>query len=107
MKDDILSLLLQAETEYNTSVKAAAKGAGKYVDSRREQQAAYITGKKKEFSAFEKTESEKLEQSLIAESEKLEKEAAALKAKMRVRQEEKADRISELLKEEVLSLLWR
>ena len=107
MKEDVLAMLLQSESEYYSDVESAVKDAEKYVGDRRNEQIVYIEGLKKELQFFEKSESEKLEQSLSAQSEKMEKEAERLKKRMKARQEKKADRISELLKEEVLSLLWR
>ena len=107
MKEDILSLLLQAESEYQGAVKKAVKEAESYVDDRRKEQAAYIEKLKQDLHMFEKTDSEMLEQMLIAESESMEEEMIKLKEQMKIRQEEKADRISGFLKEEVLSLLWQ
>ena len=107
MKEDILSLLLQTEIEYQSTVKNAVKDAEKYVDDRRDEQTAYIEELKRSLHDFEKTEGVKFEKMLAAESAKMENEAARMKKHMKLRQEEKADRISELLKEEVLSLLWR
>ena len=107
LKEDVLSLLLQTENEYHNTVKNAVKEAEKYVDARRKGQAAFVERLKQDLHLYEKTEAEKLEQALTAENEKMEREAERLKKRMKARQEKKADRISELLKEEVLSLLWR
>ena len=107
MEQDILSVLLQAESEYDSVIKHAVKEAENYVESRRNEQTAEIEELKRKLVAFEMTENEALEQTLIDEGEKMETEAARLKEQMKIRQEEKADRISELLKEEVLSLLWQ
>ena len=107
MKEDILSLLLQTEEEYDSAVKDAVAEAEKYVDSRRKEQAEYTEEMRQELSAYERAESEKLELALAAESAKMESKAVILKQHMKARQMEKADWISELLKEEVLSLLWR
>jgi len=107
MKEDILSMLLQAENDYHTAVRNAVKEAEKYVEACRKEQAAYIEGLRLDFQAYEKEESIKLEQTLSSESAAMETEAARLMKKMKDRQTEKAGRISELLKEEVLSLLWR
>jgi len=95
------------ESEYHSTVKTAVKEAEAYVDNSRKEQAVYIKQLKKDLLFFEKTQSEMLEQTLLTESSKMEEEAVGLKRQMKVRQEEKADQISELLKEEVLSLLWR
>ena len=107
MKEDILSLLLQAESEYHSSVKHAVKEAESYVENRRGEQAAYIERLKRNLVSFEKAEGDVLEQTLLDECKKMEGEAAKLKGQMKARQEGKADHISKLLKEEVLSLLWR
>ena len=107
MKEDILALLLQAESEYRGAMKKAAKDAEQYADDRRSEQTAYIGEMKRHLRTFEKTESEKLEQMLAADNDRMEEEAAELKRQMKERQESLADQISERLKEEVLSLLWR
>ena len=107
MKEDILAILLQAEEEYGGTVKNAVDEAEDYVEGRRKEQAEYIEQLKQELFLFEAAENEKLELSLTSEREKMEREAARLKNHMKDRQQEKADRIGELLKEEVLSLLWR
>lgn len=107
MKDDILSLLLQAENEYQRAMKAAVEDAEKYADDRRQEQTAYVGELKRDLSHFEKTESEKLEQELTAQSAEMEKEAVRLKEQMRTIQQEKADQISERLREEVLFLIWQ
>ena len=107
MKEDFFSMLLQSENEYHNAVKNAVKEAEKYVDDRRREQTAFIERLKNDLRVYEKTESKKLEQALSAENDKMEKEAVRLKKQMMSLKEKKADRISELLKEEVLSLLWR
>jgi len=105
LKNDVLSVLLQAENEYHNVVRDSVKDAESYVERRRKEQADDNDRLKRKLEFFEKTESELLEQKLLAESERMERKAERLKEKMRIRQEEKADQISELLKEEVLSLL--
>ena len=107
MQENVLSLLLQTESEYHSAMKHAVKEAEAYVDRRREEQTAYIEEQKRKLLFFEEFEGEALEQKLIDESARLEEEAAKQKDRMRKCQEDKADRISTLLKEEVLSLLWQ
>jgi len=107
LKEDILPLLLQTEEDYRAAVKDAVREAEEYVENRRKKQAVYIEELKHDFEHFKANEAEKLERDLSAESEKMEIQADGLKQRMKVRQQEKADRMSELLKEEVLSLLWR
>ena len=107
MKDDTLSLLLQAEKEYHSAVKEAVRDAEKYADNRRAEQVVYLEEQKQTWRLFESAEGEKLEQALLVESEKLEEEAVKLKEQMKLRQTEKADWISERLKERVMSLLWQ
>jgi len=107
LKEDLLSLLLQTEDEYHSVIKDAIREAEEYVYDRRKEQAAFIEELKQDLHYFEIAGNEQLERALAGESEKLEKEAARLKKSMKTRQEEKAEWISELLKEEVLSLLWR
>ena len=107
MKEDILFLLLQAESEYHSDVKTAVREADNYVKNRRKEQESYIEELKQKLALFEKTESDMLERRLIADSGRMEEEAVKVKKKMKIRQQEKADKISDILKEEVLSRLWR
>jgi len=107
LKEDVLQILLNVESEYHSGMKRAVKEAEKYVENRRNGQKAHIEELKQKLTFFEKTENEKLEQTLLAESERLEEEAAKLKVLMKTRQMEKAEHISGRLKEEVLFLLWR
>jgi len=102
-----LAVLLQAEDEYHIAVKGAVKEAEKYSDDRKSDQAAYIEQLKRDWHAFEQAENERLERELLAQEKNMEAEAAELRARMKLRQQEKADEISERLKEEVLSLLWQ
>ena len=107
MKEDILALLLQSEKEYRSAVKTAVADGEKYVAGRRKEQESQVSRLKTDFRAYEESESENLEQTLLDESGSMEREAAGLKMKMKQRQEEKAELISLRLKEEVLSLLCR
>jgi hypothetical protein len=107
LKEDILSLLLQAEYEYHSTVKHAVRDAEKYVENSRKEQAKHIEELRQKQLFFEKTENEIMEQTLLTESKRIEEKAARLKEQMKARQEDKADMISKRLKEEVLSLLWR
>jgi len=107
MEEDVLSLLLQAENEYHITMKQAVIEAENYVENRRNERTAHIEELKQKLILFEKSESEKLEHTLLAESKKMEEEAARQKKQMKARQGEKADQISQLLKEEVLRSLWQ
>ena len=107
MKESALSLLLQTEIEYHDTVIGAIKNAEKYVDDCRKEQAEHIEMLKQKLITFEKAESERFEQTLLAESELMEDMAVKQKEKMKSRQQEKAEHISSLLKEEVLSAIWR
>jgi len=107
LNEDILSSLLQAESEYHSTVKNAIRDAENYVENRRKEQEAYIGGLRQELILFETAGNETLEQALLTESGKMEEEAARLKTQMKARQCGRADQISKHLKEEVLSLLWR
>lgn len=102
-----MTLFLQTESEYHSAVKAAVKEAEGYVEKCRKEQAAFVENLKQKLLYFEQTQSDMLEQTLKIESGIMEEEAVGRKEQMRRRQEEKADEISQLLKEEVLSKLWR
>jgi hypothetical protein len=105
--DDVLSLLLRAEAEYHGAVKKAAQKAEAYAESQKNEQAAYLEELKREWQLFEKAENAKLDKALLDDELKMENESIKLKAQMKTRQGEKADLISERLKKEVLSLIWR
>jgi len=107
LKENVLQILLNVESEYHSGIKRAVREAENYVENRRNEQKAYIEEQKRKLGFFEETENEKLEKTLLAESERLEEEAANLKVLMKTRQMEKAEQISMRLKEEVLSLLWQ
>jgi len=107
MNEDILSLLLQTEDEYHDVMKHSLKEAENYVGDRRNEQEAYIEQLKRNLVVFEENENDRLEESLLVECGRMEDEAARLKEQLRICQQEKADRISGHIKEEVLSLLWR
>ena len=107
MKGEILSLLLQAESEYGSAMRSAIREAEAYAGERRREQEAYEEELKREWHRFEEEQNGALEKALALEEERMEAEAIILKERMRLRQEEKADEISERLKEEVLSQLWR
>ena len=107
MQENVLSLLLQTESEYHRAIRHAVKEAENYVQERRGTQAAYVEELRRKLLSFEESEGEALELKLLYESGKMEEEAERMKERMKKRQEEKADQISGVLKEEVLSLLWR
>ena len=104
MNDEIWYLLLQAEKEYDNSVKNAVKAAEDYAGERRKEQSAYIENLKLEWQNFEKSENNKLIETLSENERKLEIKAAELKNLLKISQKKKAELISERLKEEVLSL---
>jgi len=104
LKKDVLSLILQAEGEYDAAVRFTIKEAQQYTEARRREQAAYIEGLRQEWLAFENAESEKLEQLLTARESELMDELEQQKVRLKLCQEAKAGPISERIKEEVLSL---
>jgi len=104
LNEDILSLLLQTESEYHAAMKNATKEAEDYADDSKEKQNAYIEGLKQEWDLFEKAENDKLAKMLADDEVRLEAKTAELKEQLRISQKKKADLISERLKEEVLSL---
>jgi len=107
LKEDILALLLQTENDYRDAIKAAVEEGEQYVAGRRKEQESLINKLRADFRDYEESESEKLERTLLEECDRMENEAVRFKIEMKRRQEEKADQISQRLKEEVLSLLWR
>jgi len=104
LNEDILSVLLQAESEYHAAVENAVENAGIYTDDCRKKQSAYIEVLKQDWDSFEKAESDKLENMLLKDEQKMEAEMEELRKRLKISQSEKADIISERLKEEVLSL---
>ena len=104
MNEDILSVLLQAESEYHAAVNTAVKKGENYADNCRKKQSAYIETLKRDWDLFEKTESDKLKNTLSDDEKRMDKEKEESKEKLKISQKEKADTISERLKEEVLSL---
>lgn len=107
MEEDILSLILQAETEYRSFVEKAAEQAEGYAAECKERREAYIETLKQELNAFEKDENESLALTLAENERAMENEAAELKERLRACQAKKAEAISDRLAKEVLSLTWR
>jgi hypothetical protein len=107
LNEDILSLLLQAESEYHSYIKQSVKDAENYVETSRKKQTDYRGELEREFAAFEESESELLEHRLLLQCERMERQAANLKEQMKARQQEKVEQISKHLKEEVLAALWQ
>ena len=104
MKENIINLILQAENEYNNTVKIAVAQAEKYVDKCREEQDLYIDKLKNEWQLFEQRENEKLDKAFYAEEQQKKEETVRAKEQLKVCREKKADLISERLMKEVLSL---
>ena len=104
MKDDIFSLILQAEKEYNDALIKAMKEGERYVGACKKKQADYIEELKDKWNLFEKSENEKFQKMLSDEEHKIDIITAEKKGELKERQKIKADIISERLKEEVLSL---
>ena len=106
-KMDILTLVLQAEREYQSSMKSAVKDTEHYVDEGKMKQDAYFEELKRDWYLFAKGESQKYVEMLAEDEKRMEAEIAKSKEWYRKCQKEKADAISERLKEEVLSLIWQ
>jgi len=107
MKQDILNLILQAENEYHAKVKSYVAEAEKYVDLCKQKQSAYMENLKYEWYVFEKGEKEKFERDLADTEKRIDAETAVKKERLKTRQEENIEALSERLKEEVLSFVWR
>ncbi|MCL2518188.1 MAG: hypothetical protein FWF15_06450 [Oscillospiraceae bacterium] len=103
MNEDILTLLLQVENEYQTAMRNAVKEMEEYADECRQKQLAYIEELKHGWNMFEKTENEKLAKMLSDDEERLETMTIELKNQLKLAQEKIAEMISERLKKEVLS----
>jgi hypothetical protein len=104
LKDDILSLIRQAEKEYSTAVKSAVDEAEEYVVECRKILDSRIEDLKREWYLFAKTENEKFLNMLSEEEQKMEQETREMKERLKKLQISKADLISSRIKEEVLSL---
>lgn len=104
MNDDILALILQAENEYQVSMKNAVTEAENYAGDCKQKQNAYIEDLNQEWHLFEKSENDKLAEMLAENEKKLEAETAELKERLNISQKNKADTISGRLKREVISL---
>jgi len=104
LNESILSLLLQAENEYDAAIKNAVKETENYADECRKEQDAYVDGLNRDWEIFEKSETDKLDKTLAETEQNLEIKMAELKNQLKLRQEKKAELISGRLKEEVISL---
>ena len=104
MNEDILSALLQAENEYKLIIENAARRGEEYAAGCRQTQSAYIESLNLEWDSFEKSEGEKLKNTLREDEQKMESDAKNLKERLKSGQTAKAGIISERLKEEVLAL---
>ena len=104
MNEEILSLLLNTENEYNDAVGKAAERAEAYAEDRRKEQRAYIADLRLEWEVFEKAENDKLKNSLVEAEHRMEQETIQIKEHLKAAQEQKAEEISERLKREVLSV---
>lgn len=99
-----MSLLLQAENEYQIAMKSAVKDMEDYADECRQRLNAYIEELKNGWNMFEKMENEKLAKMLSEDERRLENKTVELKKHLKLNQEKMAEIISERLKKEVLSL---
>lgn len=104
MNEKIMSLILQSENEYIEAVKRADAEAEIYAKDCLNRQTAKFIKLKQEWERFEKDENKNLKDMLSEAEQRIEKETAKMKERLKVRQQEKADIISERLKEEVLSI---
>jgi len=104
LNEDILSALLQAEGDYYAALKNAAQKSGEYAAKCKREQSDFIDSLARGWDAFEKAENDKLKDTLAADERRMEEETKNLKERLRDRQRERADTISERLKEEVLAL---
>jgi len=104
MREDFLTLILQAEDEYHHTLQKATANAGQYAEDCRTEQSVYIEQLKNEWRSFEKVEDDKLNKMLAEDGQKLEDATSRLKEQLKAYHGMKAELISERLKQEVLSL---
>ncbi|MCL1795027.1 MAG: hypothetical protein FWG34_14325 [Oscillospiraceae bacterium] len=98
-----MSALLKAENDYHAALANASKKADEYSGQQTKKREEYIEALKGDWRAFESSEKEKFEQTLLEDGRKMEAKAAEQKKRLRTSQQKKADAISERLKEEVLA----
>jgi hypothetical protein len=104
LNEDVISLLLQVENDYHNAVKTAVDEAMNYADGCKKKQDAYIDGLNRDWHLFETSENNKLDKKLSEDEKNLEAKTAELKTRLKISRENKAELISERLKEEVLAL---
>ena len=104
MKDEIITLILQAEREYHDAVKNAVNEAENYANESKMRQDADLEAMESEWRRSEEAENDKFQKSLHEDERKMIAEMAQKMEQLRKSQKEKMDSISERLKEEVLSL---
>jgi hypothetical protein len=104
VKEDILTLIMKAEKDYNKSVDKAMADAKLYVDGKRKIQNDHVEELKREWYLYAKSENEKFLDMLLEKEREIDNESDTRKAELRAMQLEKAEAISERIKEEVLSL---
>ena len=104
MNNEIMSLILQAEKEYQESMKKAVREAEVYSDECSDKRSSYIDELEREWELFKKSEDDRFKYKLAEDEEMMEAKKTEMKGRLRARQEAKADMISERLKKEVLSL---
>ena len=106
LREDIIDLILQAEKEYQGTVRQAVAEAEQYADECKEKQGAYIETLKEGWHLFENGETAKFAEALSQVERKVKKEIAEKKEQLRLCQEKRMEAISERLKEEVLSFYY-
>ena len=103
MKNDILNLILQSESEYRATVEKSEGEAEKYIETLQLKQIDYAEKLKNDWQLFEAAENEKLRKMISDEEQRAESETTEKKEQMKVLQTKKLEVISERLKKEVLS----
>ncbi|MCL2164317.1 MAG: hypothetical protein FWH55_07980 [Oscillospiraceae bacterium] len=104
MKENVLSLILQIESDYHKAVDDAVEKADVYVTACRQDQRVFFSELDREWELFEAAEQKKFDIKLKEEEHRMEKELASRKIQLKARQQDFAELISERLKKEVLSL---
>ena len=104
MADDIIGIVLRAESDYHFAMSNAVDEAEKYAQECRSKQSAYLEELRRDFHLFERAEHDHFEKTLSESMRQMDEENVILKEQLRNCQIKKAGQISKRLKREVLFL---
>lgn len=103
MKDDVLGLILHAEGEYSGALKNAVSDAAKYADESRAAHADRMEQLKSDFQLFERSEREMFEEALAEYDAHMSQKLKEAKERLMASQAAMIGKLSERIKNEVLS----